>query len=72
MVREPRYRLTILLATAVWLHLKCKYFNSGMVKEACEAFKVRAKQPSKLLSGKVYLGRYTTKRLAPEEKEGPK
>ena len=57
LVRELRYGLTRLLATAVWLHLKCKYFNSGMAKEACEAFEVRVKQLSKPPS---------------KEKEGPK
>ena len=72
LVRELRYGLTRLLAAAVWLHLKCKYFNSGTVKEACETFKVRAKQLSKLLYGKVYLSRTTMKRQAPEEKKGPK
>ena len=71
LVREPRYGLTGLLATAVWLHLKCKYFNSGMAKEACEAFEVRAKQLSKLLSGKVYLGRSTMKRPAPKREGRP-
>ena len=71
LVREPRYGLTGLLATAVWLHLKCKYFNSGMAKEACEAFKVRVKQLSKLVSSKVYLGRSTMKTPALQEKEGP-
>ena len=71
LVRELRYGPTRLLAAAVWLHLKCKYFNSGMAKEACEVFEVRVKQLSKLLTGKVYLGRSTMKRLAPIEKEGP-
>ena len=47
---------TRLLAAAVWLHLKCKIFNGGTTKEACTTFEVRAKQLSKLLSGKVYLG----------------
>ena len=53
---EPQYRPTQLLAAAVWLHLKCKFFNSSMAKEACTTFEVWAKQLSKLLSGKVYLG----------------
>ena len=59
--REPRYGPTRLLAVALWLRLKHKYFNSGTAKEACESFKVRAKQLSKLLSGKVYLGGTTMK-----------
>ena len=53
---EPRYRPTRLLAAAVWLHLKHKFFNGGTTKEACTTFEVWAKQLSKLLSGKVYLG----------------
>ena len=53
---EPWYRPTRLLAAAVWLHLKCKFFNSGTTKEACTTFEVQAKQLSKLLLGKVYLG----------------
>ena len=53
---EPWYRPTWLLAAAIWLCLKCKFFNGGTVKEACTTFEVRAKQLSKLLSGKVYLG----------------
>ena len=56
LTREPRFRPTRLLAAAVWLHLKCKFFNSGMAKEACTMFEVWAKQLSKLLLGKVYLG----------------
>ena len=53
---EPWFGPTQLLAAAIWLHLKCKYFNGGMAKEACAMFEVRAKQLSKLLLGKVYLG----------------
>ena len=53
---EPWYGPTWLLAAAVWLHLKCKFFNGGTTKEACTTFEVWAKQLSKLLSGKVYLG----------------
>ena len=56
LTQEPRYGPTRLLAAAVWLHLKCKFFNGGTTKEACTTFKVWAKQLSKLLSGKVYLG----------------
>ena len=52
---EPWYRPTRLLAAAVWLHLKCKFFNGGTTKEACTTFEVQAKQLSKLLSGKVDL-----------------
>ena len=53
---EPQYRATQLLAAAIWLHLRHKFFNDGMAKEACTMFEVQAKQLSKLLSGKVYLG----------------
>ena len=56
LAQEPQYRPTRLLAAAVWLCLKCKFFNGGTAKEACTTFEVRAKQLSKLLLGKVYLG----------------
>ena len=53
---EPQFGPTWLLAAAVWLHLKCKFFNGSTAKEACTTFEVWAKQLSKLLLGKVYLG----------------
>ena len=53
---EPQYGPTQLLAAAIWLCLKCKFFNGSMAKEACTTFEVWAKQLSKLLLGKVYLG----------------
>ena len=56
LTQEPWYRPTRLLAAVVWLHLKCKFFNGSTTKEACTTFEVQAKQLSKLLSGKVYLG----------------
>ena len=56
LAREPQYRPTRLLAAAVWLHLKHKFFNGSTPKEACTTFEVQAKQLSKLLLGKVYLG----------------
>ena len=56
LAQEPQYGPTKLLAAVVWLHLKCKFFNGGTTKEACTTFEVQAKQLSKLLSGKVYLG----------------
>ena len=40
LAQEPQYRPTRLLAAAVWLHLKCKFFNSGTTKEACTMFEV--------------------------------
>ena len=52
---EPWYGPTWLLAAAIWLCLKHKFFNGGTAKEACTMFEVQAKQLSKLLSGKVYL-----------------
>ena len=55
LAQEPWYGPTQLLAAAVWLHLKCKFFNGSTAKEACTTFEVWAKQLSKLLSGKVYL-----------------
>ena len=56
LAQEPWFGPTRLLAAAIWLHLKCKFFNGGMAKEACTTFVVWAKQLSKLLLGKVYLG----------------
>ena len=56
LTQEPWYGPTRLLAAAVWLHLKCKFFNGSTTKEACTTFEVRAKQLSKLFLGKVYLG----------------
>ena len=56
LAQEPQYGSTRLLAAAVWLHLKCKFFTGGTAKEACTTFEVQAKQLSKLLSGKLYLG----------------
>ena len=56
LTQEPWYRPTRLLAAVVWLHLICKFFNGGTTKEACTTFEVWAKQLSKLLLGKVYLG----------------
>ena len=53
---EPQFGPTRLLAAAIWLHLKCKFFNGSTAKEACTMFEVWAKQLSKLLLGKVYLG----------------
>ena len=55
LAQEPWYGPTRILAAAVWLHLKCKFFNGGTAKEACTTFEVRAKQLSKLLSGKFTL-----------------
>ena len=45
-----------ILAVAVWLKLNCKDFNEGTAKEACDSFEVRAKQLSRVLTGRKYLG----------------
>ena len=51
-----RNGLTRILTAAVWLKMSKKYFNEGMAKEACERFEVHAKQLSRVLTGKKYLG----------------
>ena len=53
---EPRNGPTRILTAAVWLKLSHKYFNEGTAKEACERFLVRAKQLSRVLTGRKYLG----------------
>ena len=53
---EPCNGPTRILTAAVWLKLSCKYFNEGTAKEACEWFLVRAKQLSRVLTGRKYLG----------------
>ena len=59
---------THILAVAVWLKLNRKYFNEGMAKEACDRFEVRAKQLSRVLTGRKYLGgTQARKRKATEE-----
>ena len=53
---EPRNGPTRILTVAVWLKLSRKYFNEGTAKEACERFLVRAKQLSRVLTGRKYMG----------------
>ena len=53
---EPQNGPTRILTAAVWLKLSRKYFNEGTVKEACKWFLVRAKQLSRVLTGRKYLG----------------
>ena len=53
---EPRNGPTRILTAAVWLKLSRKYFNEGTTKEVCEWFLVRAKQLSRVLTGRKYLG----------------
>ena len=56
LAHEPKNGPTQILAAAVWLKLNRKYFNEGMAKEACDRFEVRAKQLSRVLTGRKYLG----------------
>ena len=56
LAHKPKNGPTRVLAVAVWLKLNCKYFNEGMAKEACDWFEVRAKQLSRVLTGRKYLG----------------
>ena len=56
LAHEPKNGPTRILAAAVWLKLNCKYFNEGTAKEACDRFEVRAKQLSRVLMGRKYLG----------------
>ena len=53
---ELKNGLMRILAVAVWLKLKRKYFSTGTAKEACELFQVRVKQLSRVLTGHKYLG----------------
>ena len=57
LAHKPKNGPTRILAVAVWLKLSRKYFNEGTAKEACERFEVRAKQLSRVLTGRKYLGR---------------
>ena len=56
LAHELKNSPTQILAAAVWLKLNRKYFNEGMAKEACDRFEVRAKQLSRVLMGRKYLG----------------
>ena len=56
LAHKPRNGPTHILAAVVWLKLNCKYINKGMAKEACDWFDVRAKQLSRVLTGRKYLG----------------
>ena len=56
LAHEPRNGPTCILVAAVWLKMSRKYFNEGTAKEACERFNVRAKQLSRVLMGRKYLG----------------
>ena len=56
LAHKPKNGPTHILAVVVWLKLNRKYFNEGTAKEACNQFKVRAKQLSRVLTGRKYLG----------------
>ena len=56
LAHELRNGPTHILAAVVWLKLNHKYFNEGTAKEACDRFEVRAKQLSRVLTGRKYLG----------------
>ena len=56
MARQPYNGATRILAPAVWLNFNRKFFSEGTAKEACELFKVWAKQLSRVLTGKKYMG----------------
>ena len=56
LAHEPRNGPTCILAVAVWLKMSRKYFNEGTAKEVCERFDMWAKQLSRVLMGRKYLG----------------
>ena len=62
LAHKPRNGPTHVLALVVWLKLNCKYFNKGTAKEACDRFEVRAKQLSRDLTGRKYLGGMQSKK----------
>ena len=53
---QPKNGPTRILAVALWLKLKRKFFSEGTVKEACQLFNIRAKQLSRIITGCKYLG----------------
>ena len=56
LAHKARNGPTHILAAAVWLKMLKKYFNKGMPKEVCKRFDMRAKQLSRVLMGRKYLG----------------
>ena len=62
LAHKPKNGPTHILAVVAWLKLNRKYFNEGMAKEACDRFEVRAKQLSRVLTGRKYLGGTQAKR----------
>ena len=71
-VHEPKNGPMRISAVALWLKLKKKYFNSGMVKEACSLFDVTAKKLSQVLTGRKYLGGTQSKDHERKRKVSPK
>ena len=68
LAHKPRNGPTHILTAAVWLKMSRKYFNEGTAKEVCKWFDVRAKQLSRVLMGRKYLGgTQARKRKATEE-----
>ena len=53
---EPQNSPTHILTVALWLKMSHKYFNEGTAREACKQFNIRAKQLSRVLTGRKYLG----------------
>ena len=75
MARQPRNGSTRILAVAVWLKFNRKFFSEGTAKEACELFQVQAKQLSRVLTGRKYLGGSQAQKRKEKhgtEKEQPK
>ena len=54
---QPKNGSTRIITAAVSLKMNHKFFNEGTAKQACELFKVQAKQLSRVLMGWKYLGR---------------
>ena len=67
LAHKPGNGPTHIQAVAFWLKLNCKYFNEGMAKEACDWFDVRAKQLSRVLTGRKYLGGTQSKKCKATE-----
>ena len=67
LAHEPKNSPTHVLAVVVWLKLNRKYFNEGTAKEACDRFEVRAKQLSRVLTGRKYLGGMQSKKCKATE-----
>ena len=71
LAHEPRNGPTCVLAVVVWLKLNHKYFNEGTAKEACDQFKVRAKQLSRVLTGRKYWVAHSQRNARPQRQQPP-